>query len=175
MLDHVTVRKFLDYDPDTGVFTWRAKPSNRANRIRVGKPAGHVWRGPRGDAYNKLAIRGQAYRAARLAVFWMTGAWPSSEVDHKDGDTLNDRWSNLRLASRLENSRNRAAQINNKLGVKGVYFDKTLRRYRAQIKGDGRRWHLGLFDSTEEAHVAYCAAAKKYHGEFARILSPQAV
>lgn len=88
------------------------------------------------------------------------------EVDHVDGNHFNNRRSNLRLATRTENMTNQKLHYNSTSGFKGV----TRLRYRwvAQIQIQGKKRHLGVFDTPEEAHQAYCEAGRKYFGEFFR-------
>ena len=90
------------------------------------------------------------------------------EIDHIDGDGLNNRRSNLRAATHSENMRNRTQQKNNTSGFKRVCWHKQARKWTAAIKVNGRQKHLGMFDKAEDAHAAYCAAAANLHGEFAR-------
>ena len=90
------------------------------------------------------------------------------EVDHINVNPLDNRRENLRICSHHENSFNRTKYSNNKSGFKGVYFDKQKQKFRAYINIDGKRKYLGYFDDPEEAHQAYCKAAIKLHGEFAR-------
>ncbi|CAN7312189.1 HNH endonuclease [Phenylobacterium sp. LjRoot164] len=88
------------------------------------------------------------------------------EVDHCDGDGLNNRRANLRLATRLQNQGNRPANRSNRLGVKGVRAHQG--RYMAEITVSGRSTFLGSFDTIEEASAAYAQAANTRFGEFAR-------
>lgn len=92
-------------------------------------------------------------------------------VDHIDGDSLNNCRSNLRLATHQQNTRNRCRHKNNKSGFKGVYKDSRSGRrgWRAQITLDGKIIRLGTFKTPELAHQAYCEAAVRLHGEFARL------
>jgi hypothetical protein len=95
----------------------------------------------------------------------MTGEWPpSKEVDHINCDPTDDRWKNLRPASRqqqLANSRPRG-----RLKLKGVCLFKD--KFRAQIKVNKKNIWLGDFTTAQKANAAYAIAATKYFGEFAR-------
>lgn len=88
------------------------------------------------------------------------------DIDHRDGDGLNNQRHNLRAASKTGNGQNRGPNSNNLLGVKGVYRH-TNGKYRAQIAAQGRRIHLGYFTTLDQATNAYKQAAKKYFGEYA--------
>lgn len=91
-----------------------------------------------------------------------------TRADHKDMNGLNCRRANLRECSHAENLCNRGANRNNTSGFKGVSWFVKNKRWSAQIHVSGLRKHLGYFDTPEAAHAAYCDAARKYHGEFAR-------
>lgn len=93
---------------------------------------------------------------------------PTEFVDHKNGDKLDNRRSNLRLATHSQNMQNRhVSTLKKSTQYKGV--SKSSRyRWTATIKVNGKQISLGNFDTPEEAHAAYCEAAAKYHGEFAR-------
>lgn len=91
------------------------------------------------------------------------------EVDHKNGNRLDNRRENLRICTRLENSRNTKMSPRNTSGFKGVYWSTRHQRWHVQIWVNTKSKHIGLFDTPEEGYAAYCEAAKKYFGEFARI------
>lgn len=88
------------------------------------------------------------------------------QVDHIDGDRLNNAKENLRECTRSENQRNRGMQENNKSGFKGVSFDKSRNKWQAGIGVNGKRISLGRFDTPELAYSAYCKKASELHGEF---------
>lgn len=92
---------------------------------------------------------------------------PKEQVDHVDGNPLNNRRENLRLASNNQNGKNRKRNSNNTSGFKGVH--RVRNKWRAAIKVNYKLIHLGYFDTPKDAHDAYCEAAIKYHGEFARL------
>jgi len=89
-------------------------------------------------------------------------------VDHVDRDGLNNRRSNLRIATQAQNSRNRRRHRNNTSGFKGVSFHRREKKWYAHIHHQGKKLFLGYFVSAEAAHAAYCDAAARLHGEFAR-------
>jgi hypothetical protein len=166
------VREFLDYSSETGKFYWKHRDvchfvSERGwrqwNDRYPGLEAGSI--NPIG--YRQIRIfKKKLYMAHRLAWVHYYGEIPEQFIDHINGDKLDNRIVNLRKASRSDNVRNRHMS-KGAIPLKGVsklcgYDD----RYRAYVFLDNKQIHLGCFDTPEEAHAAYCAAAKKYHGEF---------
>lgn len=99
----------------------------------------------------------------------IAGASPDEFVDHVDGNGLNNCRANLRVATKQENSRNRAASASNPSGFKGVTWNKQDRRFRAKTMLGGRYYYLGSFTTAEAAARAYDTFAKEHHGEFARL------
>lgn len=159
------LKEVLFYDPETGVFTWRVF---RGGTAKVGTIAGHCQRKERGGGlYLSIRVDWKRYQAHRLAWLYMTGEWPSLHIDHIDNkDTLNNRWANLRLATPLQSAQNRSHYPSNRSGFKGVVARDN--QWAAFIKIKGKQLYLGLFKTAELAHEAYCDAAKRLHGEFAR-------
>jgi hypothetical protein len=94
------------------------------------------------------------------------GATGPLHVDHRNGDGLDCRRANLRLATLQQNNLNRGTRTTNKLGIKGVF--KQGNRYRAEIQLAGVKRYLGLFATPAAAHAAYCRASQELHGEFMR-------
>jgi len=92
----------------------------------------------------------------------------SNEIDHINGDKLDNRRENLRSATRSQNKMNSGKPKNNTSGYKGVCWYKRGNKWRAQIGINGKLKHLGYFEDKEEAAKAYKKAAEKYHGEFVR-------
>lgn len=111
--------------------------------------------------------RGDAAIKMHRAIMGL-GAGDKLDVDHINMDTLDNRRSNLRICTRSENRANTTARSDNKLGLKGVHWHKATKRFQAQIQFRGNRFQLGWYDDPHVAHAAYCEAAKKIHGEFAR-------
>jgi hypothetical protein len=160
------LRELLHYDPETGIFTWltRATVSRRWNTRYVGTTAGSV------DCHGYIAIKliGQLNRAHRLAWLYMTGEWPSNDIDHINGNRADNRLENLRPATRSQNNANSRTQSRNTSGLKGVHKQSRGYTWAARIKINGSQHYLGNFKTPESAHAAYIVAAEKLFGEFAR-------
>jgi hypothetical protein len=160
-VSHDRLKELLSYDPETGIFRWVVSTNNF---IKVGAPAGNVT----ASGYVNIQIDGKDYRAHNLAWLYMTGEWPRLEIDHRDVDSANNAWSNLREATRTQQGVNQRTRKDNKLGVKGVCPYRDGKRYVAQIRIGGKTKHLGLFQTIQEAASAYERAAIDAWGEFAR-------
>lgn len=160
------IRKRVSYDPETGIFRWLISKGGQ----RAGDVAGHVDR----NGYRGIRINGRYFLASHLAWFFMRGELPPGVVDHKNLNTSDDRWQNLRLATHGQNHANAPVRKNNTSGYKGVCFLKKRRRWAASIAPNRKHIRLGQFPTAEEAARAYDAAAIKYFGEFARLNFPLA-
>ena len=152
------LRETLKYDPNTGVFTWKVKPSKN---IPVGAVAGT--RNYYG--YIVITIDKVMYQAGRLAWYITHGFWPEQDIDHIDRCRSNNALDNLRPATRSQNLANKGKH-KGAVPYKGVSIFRN--KYRAYVYVRGKQIHLGLFNTAEEAHDAYIKAAKYYYGEFAR-------
>jgi hypothetical protein len=89
------------------------------------------------------------------------------DVDHINGDKLDNRKKNLRLCTKSQNQANRGKQINNTSGFKGVF--ELNEKWLAQIRFNGRSIYLGTYASKIQAAKAYDKAAVRYYGEFAKL------
>jgi hypothetical protein len=94
---------------------------------------------------------------------------PGYEVDHKNGNGLDNRKENLRICTKAENVRNNYGRSHNTSGYKGVYWHKKAKKWAAQLTTKGKNYHLGLYDNKEDAARAYNKKALELFGEFARI------
>lgn len=165
----------FDYDPETGVLTWRARPqahfkTEHGSRGWNTRYAGKVAGSPTSWGYLNVTVCNVRYRNHRIAFAMYNHielADMDFEVDHKDVDLKNNRGENLRSATRSQNNRNQRKRSNNASGFKGVFLHKG-RGYRALIMAAGKRHHLGYFPTPELAGAAYAQAAERLHGEFAR-------
>jgi len=155
MLTQAELKQALHYDPETGVFTRLTNGGGvRANTRAGGKDA---------HGHRTISVKGKRYRAARLAFFWMTGEWPPHDVDHINRDRMDDRWCNLRAATRTQNCANSGPRTGK---VKGACWVESKKRWKAQIRLEGKNCHLGYFASEQAAGEAYQKAARQAHGEF---------
>ena len=145
----------FNYDPLTGVVTWRNGPF-------AGRVAGHI----NDEGYHRLEWGpkkpGLRRRHPAAVVIWamMTGEWPTIEVDHANRNPLDNRWANLRLATRSEQTQNRVRKKDYPwpVGVK-----RRGNRFQAAIAIEKKWMYLGMFATAEDAHRAYLAARERLH------------
>ncbi len=150
--DIAKVRAALDYDPNTGLFTWREGRRRPHQIATIERPGGYLG--------IKLGYR--IIAAHRLAWFHFYSEWPDQVIDHIDGNPMNNRIQNLRDVSRSVNGQNqRKATAQSQTGLLGCHPHRT--KFAAQIKVGGRQRHIGLFHSPEEAHAAYLTAKRRLH------------
>lgn len=155
-LTHERLIALLEYDPQTGYFKWLVKPNRK---IVVGGRAG----APAERGYRHIGIDWEDYREHRLAWLYMTGRWPRQHIDHRNGVRNDNRFENLREASRGINAQNqRNAMSNNVLGLLGVTRGQN-GRYRATISVKGKQRFLGEFATPLVAHAVYIAAKRQHH------------
>lgn len=161
------LKEVLNYDPETGIFTHLG--SGRRGRASAGRQAGWLktdHKKSKKIVRRRISIDGNSYYASNLAWLFMTGEWPLSQIDHKDTNSTNDSWGNLRLATNAQNGWNKSLGPRNTTGFKGVRVEK--HKYRADITVNKIKKFLGYFSTPEEAAKAYKSAANDLHGEYAR-------
>ncbi|AVX04196.1 hypothetical protein MXMO3_01670 [Maritalea myrionectae] len=149
----------IKYDPETGILTWA---QDRGSNARKGQKIGSQTE----YGYVVFVINGRRYRAHRIAFLYMTGRWPAECVDHINGIRHDNRWENLREASKAENCRNASKRRDNSSGYKGVSHHKATGKFQAQIRVNKKNTNLGIFPTAKEAFSAYCVASRKMHGAF---------
>lgn len=167
------LRECFDYDPDTGVLIWRARPlhhfknadyQRKWNSSHAGKQPGSP--NPR---YLNIGLHGRVFLAHRIIWMMQTGNWPN-QIDHKNRDGTDNRWHNLREATHQQNkwNRNRPERILPR-GVRGLKNGRFVAHLYG-TKDDGSRTlkSLGTYDTPEEAHAAWLAAVSEERGEFLR-------
>jgi hypothetical protein len=164
------LRELFDYEPETGILThrgrrcedFRSKQAWQAWQARyAGKAAG--WTQKR---YLVVTVSkdGRKHKVPAHRLIWalVHGHWPPNDIDHRDGDPLNNRLTNLREATRAENSQNLPPS-----STRGTVLDATQRKlrrpWRAYIRVNKKQVWLGCFAAREQAHAAYLAAKAKLH------------
>lgn len=167
------VRQFIDYDPATGEFTWRVREvKSKFDKIWNTQNAGKIAGCDAHHGYRTITIYGTRYYAHRLAYFHVTGIMPPKGVDHKDGNTRNNRFDNLRPADQSQNRANTRASTRSTHGFKGVSIHRGTGKWQASLSVKGERVWLGLHDRLEDAVAAYNRGAAEHFGEFARLTIP---
>ena len=169
-LSYSHLLKILDYNSETGIFRWKID----IGRGRSGTEAG-TFRNI--DGARHIRINGKFILSHRLAWFYVFGEWPiwPKHIDHINGNRVDNRIANLRIALPAQNRANSKRRVDNTSGFKGVsdsWGKSRIKRWRAMIvvRQEGRRKQItiGRFKTREEAHAAYLVAAKQHFGEFAR-------
>ena len=153
------IREAFDYDPDTGVLTWKIRTSNRS---AIGQEAGC----PDGQGYRILMLDKCLLRTHRVAFAHYHGRWPIGVIDHINGDRSDNRIVNLRDVSNAVNLQNNwRPQKNSSTGLRGASLTKYPGVFCAEISVNKIKHRLGMFRSPEAAHAAYLEAKKRLHGE----------
>lgn len=172
------LQELLSYDPETGTLTWKNRgdrfcQSDRSQKIFqsvfAGKPA-LVTKNQ--DGYLWGQIFGKSLMAHRAAFCLMSGHWPVDQIDHVNGIRDDNRWENLREASRKENHRNRKASKSSTSSFVGVSFRRDKGLWSAFICIDKKKKHLGYFGTEEEAAKARDSSARGAYGDYARLNFP---
>lgn len=146
------LRTVFKYDENTGTLHWRSS----------GQLAGHM----HSTGHLRVGIDGSRCYVHRVIWAMQTGSWPEGQIDHINGNRADNHWYNLRECSNAENNLNKGPHKDSTSGRKGVCWHKTAQKWSAQIAINGVREYLGLFDSVEEAAMAYDKRAKELEGEF---------
>lgn len=166
MLTQSKIKELLQYDEDTGDFTWNVSRGG----VKLGDKAGHNCL-KNSKFYTIIGINGSLYRAHRLAFLYVTGSFPTGEVDHINGSGIDNRWVNLREVDRLENGRNMRLHAHNSSGISGVSWRKQRGKWRAFINIDNVQRNLGHFKDFFEACCARKSAECKlgFHVNHGRV------
>jgi HNH endonuclease len=150
-LTQTRLKELLDYDADTGLFTWKVAKGTAA----AGAVAGNL----NHHGYVRIKVDGTYYRAHRLAWLFVKGSFPSQYLDHWNGIKDDNRICNLRDFTNRQNQQNRKSHREGRLV--GTTFVKAKNKWRARITIKGKRKSLGLFSTELEAHEAYMKALKE--------------
>lgn len=159
ILTQEELKKFSTYNPFTGVFT-KIQPYNGSSKMGSYNSNGYLL----------SMVNGIRYPNHRLAWLYMTGEWPKENIDHINGIRSDNRFINLREASKSQNCQNCVIRKDNTTKYKGVTYFKNNKKYGAQICVNGKNRYLGLFNTALEASEAYINEAKILHKEFHRLV-----
>lgn len=157
MLTQKRLKEVLHYDPETGAFT-RLACFQRPDVV------GKVDRKDTAGWYTRIAIDGCRHYAHRLAWLYMTGLWPSAEIDHRNCIKSDNSWKNLRDVTSLTNKQNqRTALSSSKSGILGVSWDSKRGKWVGRIKVGAVYKYVGRFVEIKDAQEAYLLAKREYH------------
>lgn len=156
MITQKRLKELLDYDPGTGIFTWRVGRGGKAKAVSF---AGTV----SNRGYLQIRIDAKRYYAHRLAWLYFHGEFPSNQLDHINRVRSDNRIANLRPATNSENQQNLSKRRDNTSGVIGVSWHKQRGKWVARIRVNGRYIYLGLYETVEAATAARLLAKAKLH------------
>lgn len=162
MIDQGRLKELLSYSPESGEFRWLVCALRKPQML--GAIAGTLQYG-----YTVIRIDGRGYKAHRLAWLYVHGEMPSSDIDHINCLRSDNRMTNLRLSTKAGNGQNTRKRPNMSSRYKGVSIRRLTGKWKAGIDVDGRKIYLGYYDTEDAAYAAYCEAAQRHHGEFARV------
>jgi hypothetical protein len=163
------LKSILDYNPDTGEFRWKVYKGRLA---KIGQIAGRllVYTKRPDNKYYQIMINAKLYALHRLAYYYVTGIDPEEkEIDHTNGNGLDNRFDNVRLATHNQNGKNQKKPKNNTSGFKGVSWHKKDKKWYAQIRVNNKLIYLGCYNNKFYAALVYARAARKYFGEWRRV------
>lgn len=155
------VKQYFDYEPETGIFTWK-------NPTCIAEIKGRAAGTPDKGGYLRMRCMGVRFFAHRAAWAWVHGDWPpeNMQVDHINGNPADNRICNLRLADNAQQQMNLRRRKVGVSGLRGVVRDNKTGYWRAQLMHNKRSIYLGTFKDKAEARAAYLVAARERFGEF---------
>lgn len=158
------IDQLLRYDPESGKLFWRVS----RGQLQAGSEAGTITAINQRTPYIRMLVNRRPYLAHRVAWLLMTGSWPVNQIDHRNGDGLDNRWCNLRQADASLNMRNQALKRTTTSGFRGVNFRKRTGKWKVEITHNEQRLFLGYFDDLEDAVLKRLEAEHElwtYHPE----------
>jgi len=172
--DLVFLKECFFYDEFSGALTWKVRPLHHFKNIHgmntfnskfSGRIAGSVME----KGYLTVSVSGNRFLVHRVVWKLVTGIEPPKHIDHRDLNKANNKFQNLRQATKSQNGFNRNPSVSNSTGFKGVSWDSSREKFYSSIFANGKTVSLGRHTTAEQAYAAYCKAAKEIHGEFANL------
>ncbi len=158
------IAEIFDYNPITGWVTWKKSPHPL---FPVGARAGSIDTNKLGYNNRRICYDKKRYNETHIIWAIMMGKWPTLEIDHINTNSLDNRWENLREATKSQQKMNSNKRRDNKIGFKCITYSKRLNKYRWAVKANNKHLIGKYFSTPEEAYSDYCAQLPKLHGEFA--------
>lgn len=161
MLTQAELKAQLNYNQDTGIFTWIK--TNKNSFKKVGDIAGTLL----SSSYINIGINKKIYIAHRLAWLYVYGYFPKF-IDHINGNPSDNRLCNLRECTHSQNMCNRKLNKNNKSGFKGIFWNSQCNKWECVLSLNNKKIYLGRFNDLNDAISTIQKARDLYHGEFAK-------
>ena len=162
------LRKLLRYEPETGKLYWRVRTKEVCDDDRSRKTFNSQFSGREAmsnvthHGYARGTLFSKSHTAHRVAWAIYYGEWPPEQIDHINGNRLDNRIANLRSVNDSENRKNMAIRSDNTTGVLGVHWYKSKNLWHAQIQVNEKKVHLGYFERLEDAAKARRDAEAQY-------------
>lgn len=154
------LKSLFDYEPDSGRLVWKVTRRSRGGKIAPGVEAGSL----SAAGYLELKVSGFRTYVHRVAWAIYYGTWPRGNIDHKDGNKVNNAIANLRdCPQRINNENQRKRRSDNTSGFSGVMWRTDKKRWCVVIQVNGKRFRRGGYSTPEEAHEAYLKAKRELH------------
>lgn len=159
-------KQHLTYELDNGKLLWLRIPKMcNGKRYAIGSEVGSI----HNSGYRVLTLMGKKLQAHRVIWAIHYNSWPNGEIDHIDGDRLNNKLSNLRVVTRSQNMFNAKTKQNSSSGIKNVQWDNSSQSWRVRVRVNGKRYHVGRFTEIEKAAEAAKEFMLKSHKQYARV------
>jgi hypothetical protein len=157
-LDQDLLKNFLHYDPETGIFSWNyaRKGIKVSDSVGTTKPSGYI----------VVLLKRKMYRIHRLAWLYMTGKWPENEIDHINGDRSDNRFCNLREATKAQNNWNKKVRKDSTTGIKNVLHYPKYGTYYVKITANKVSHSFGPFKTINEAEIVAKQKRAEIHKDF---------
>lgn len=150
------LRELFSYDPETGNFTRLVTSGLRSKK---GTIAGCIDL----TGYVRYSIDYGRYHGHRLVWLYVHGSWPKDQIDHINGIRHDNRLCNLRECTSAQNAQNMPVRSDNTSGFVGAHYFSANNNWQAGIRVNGKKYHIGVFKTAEEAHAAYVEAKARLH------------